>query len=126
MKQIAFVLALLAIACGGSTEPHVASVSGTWSGTIAGTQSQVLSMTLLDVSGQVIGSGSLSPTPSGSLGLAISGSFAAPTFTATMQSGTYPTIVFSGTLSGDEQAINGSVQGSGFTGQTVTLRKQSP
>lgn len=116
-------LSLLAVGC-GSSEPKPPSLSGTWSGTISGTQNQVLSVDLLDVSGTLFGSATLAPTPSGSLGLAVSGTFVAPSFVATLESGVYPTMYLDGSLSSDRTALDATITGAGFTGQPVTLAKQ--
>lgn len=117
MRRIFAALALAAIvSCGGSTEP-VATVNGTWTG-VTGTQTFV--MTIVSNSGAVTGSGTISSS-SGPLATTIVGTYSPPIVTATLTSGLHPPINLVATVTG--KSMTGSLNGSGFTGDAITLTR---
>jgi hypothetical protein len=118
MKRL-LIVAMLAVvtACSSSTAPKV-TVAGTWTG-VASTQA--LTMTLVENSGSVTGSGTLTNTPAGTIALVISGTFTGSTVSLTLASGLHPAINLSGTIVGN--TMSGSLQGSGFSGDAITLTR---
>lgn len=120
MKRWILVCAVaLLAACGSSTEPKP-TVAGRWTGVIGG---QMLDVTLVENSGVVNGTGTITNTPTGTRALTITGTFANPAFTATMTSGTIQPINLSATVSGNQ--MNGTLNGSGFTGDAIILTRAS-
>lgn len=97
------------------------NVTGTWIGNTALSQ-QTLDITLIDVSGAVSGSGTLSSSTLGLLAQTVSGAFIAPTLTVTLTSGAHPPFVLHATLSGNN--LVGTLNGSGFVNESITLAKQ--
>lgn len=111
---------VLAMGCGSdSTGPTHQSVSGTWSGV---TGAQVLTMTLVENGGVVTGSGTLTNTPTGTRAQTVTGTFASPTLDVTLSSGSVQPVALHGTVGGNSMA--GSLTGSGFTGDAITLTRQ--
>ena len=94
------------------------SATGTWTGVVG---SQALSVTLVENSGIITGNGTLSNTPSGDRAQTVNGTFAAPTLSATMTSGTVAPINLQGTVTAS--TIAAALTGSGFSGDAVTLNK---
>ena len=114
-------LCALLVACGGSdaaTAPKN-SVGGTWTGVVGG---QTLSMTLVENAGAVTGTGTITNTPTGTRALTVTGTFVSPKLTATMTSGTVQPIALQATVAGT--SMTGSLTGSGFTGEGITLARQ--
>ncbi len=113
------------VGCKDSTKPQAAppSMAGHWVGTFSAGSSVSLDITLsvsgqtLNGSGTITGGGRSTPLtatglyiePSVTLGLAITG-YAAATIT--------------GTCNAAETEITGTISGSGFSGQAVTLDKE--
>lgn len=114
------VLCSVLVACGsdGGTAPKP-TVSGTWSGVVAG---QTLSLTLIENAGSVNGTGTITNTPTGTRALTVTGTFVNPTFTATMTSGTVQPIALQASVVASR--MTGSLTGSGFTGEAITLMHQ--
>jgi hypothetical protein len=94
-------------------------LSGTWVGNVG---TQVLTMTLVESSGNVTGSGTLTGTPSGTRAQVITGSLLNSTFTATLTSGGATPFNITATVNG--ATMIGTLTGSGFTGDAITLTKQ--
>lgn len=123
--NLAIGLSILAglVSCGGgsdsSTGPAKTGVTGTWIGSVG---TQTLSMALVENSGVVSGSGSLTGV-GGPFAQTITGAFTAPTLTITLTSGQHPPFTLTATLSGT--ALTGSLNGSGFTGDAITLNNAS-
>ena len=117
-RLIALSAFALLIACGGSTSPAPPSVAGTWTGV---TGAQTLSMTIVENSGVVNGSGTITGTLSGTVSLTISGTFTNPTLAVSMASGTFQPIGLTAVLSG--KVLTGNLNGSGFTGDVIVLTR---
>jgi hypothetical protein len=118
MKMLMLVaMTLVVAACGSSTGPKV-TVAGTWAGV---TGAQVLTVTLAENSGTVSGSGTLTNTPAGTIALTVSGSFVGSTVSLAMTSGLHPAFNVTGTVAGN--TMTGALQGSGFTGDAITLTR---
>ena len=113
-------LSALLVACGSdsATAPKI-SAGGTWSGVIGG---QTLSMTLVESSGAVTGTGTITNTPTGTRALTITGTFVSSKLTATLSSGTLQPIALQASIAGS--SMTGSLTGSGFTGEGITLTRQ--
>lgn len=116
-RLVIAVMAGLIVGCGGgdSTSPEKPTVTGSWIGTTGG---QTLSFALVENSGAVTGSGSLTGI-GGPFAQTISGTFVNPTLTITLTSGQHPPFTLTATLSGT--ALNGTLSGSGFQGEAITL-----
>jgi hypothetical protein len=114
------VLCSLLVACGSesATAPKP-SVGGTWSGTVAG---QTLSLTLIENSGAVTGTGTITNTPTGTRALTVTGTFVSAKLAATMSSGTLQPIALQATVAAS--TMTGALTGSGFTGEGITLNRQ--
>jgi len=118
MKRFLMAAAAFVVAgCSSSTAPKV-TVAGTWSGVTA---SQVLTITLTESSGSVSGSGTLTNTPVGTIAITVSGSFVGSTVSLALTSGLHPAINLTGTVAGN--TMTGALQGSGFTGDAITLTR---
>lgn len=116
--------------CGDSTAPRQV-VSGFWQGLLTG--NQVLSMTILENSGIVTGTGTLTNTPSGTRAQTVSGTFANGMLDATFTSGTAAPFILHATygvvtIQGMQAPqLTGTINGSGFNAESVILTKyQSP
>jgi hypothetical protein len=83
----------------------------------------MLDVTLVENSGVVDGTGTITNTPSGTRALTITGTFANPSFTATLRSGTTTPFNLAATVSGNQ--MNGTLNGSGFTGDAIILTRAS-
>lgn len=118
MKRLLTVAMAFALAaCSSSTAPKV-TVAGTWSGSTGG---QALTLTLAENAGSVSGSGTLTNTPAGTIAITVSGSFVGSTVSLALTSGLHPAINLSGTVAGN--TMTGALQGSGFTGEAITLTR---
>lgn len=114
----------LASACGGdkATAP-AASVTGTWKGTlVSGTDQAVVSLTLAQAEQQVSGSGTVA-VGGQTIPVTSTGSFVNPSVTLTVSSDGFEPFTYTATLS-DATHMSGSLNGSGFTGETLSLAKQ--
>ena len=115
------IAALAALACGGSsdttTAPVVPTVNGTWVENVTGI---AVTLTLLEVSGDVFGTGQLIETVT--YPLTVSGSDVAGNFNLTLASPGLQSVTFAGTV--NATTMSGTFTGSGFTGKTVILTKQ--
>jgi len=121
MKKLAVLALILALAaCGGdATGPKTPSVSGGWTGTVM--EAGSLNLTLVETSGTLTGSGSLS-AGTFAAALTVTGAHAHPNVSLTMKSAGYEDMNFAGTMT-DDRTIAGTLNGSGFSGQAVTLRR---
>jgi hypothetical protein len=119
-------LVALTLACGGdSTAPE--NLVGTWVGTFAsaGEPVETLSLTLTENNDNVAASGNLSASGSGgqvTFALSGTGVYAAPHLALTLSAPGYQAIDFEATLTSD--GINGTLNGSGYSNQPVTLVPQ--
>lgn len=119
MKRFAlFALAALAACSGGDAVAPPPVLNATWTGT---TNGQTFSMILTENGGSVTGSGTLTNTPSGTLALTVTGSYASPNVSLSMTSGLHPAINLTAVVAG--KTMTGTLQGSGFTGDAITLTK---
>jgi len=121
---VSCILTVALAACGGSKAvappPPPPSVAGQWVG-MTGTQQ--LAMTLAESGQTVNGSATLTNTPSGTMAMTISGVFASPTLTVTLQpGGNVQAVSLTATYGGNR--LVGSLTGSGFTGDAITLTRQ--
>jgi hypothetical protein len=107
---------------GGSTGPDVPDVQGQWNGPInTNVGPGNLALTLNEASGNITGTGAL--TVSGdALALTVTGNYAPPNVSLQMTSPGFEPMNLSGTLSQDE--IRGTLNGSGFVNNAVTLERQ--
>jgi hypothetical protein len=110
------------VACGkDSTAPNV-SIAGRWVGTIS---TQTLDMTLSENAGSVNGSGTISNTPTGTRALTITGTYTAGPIgnvNATFSSGSAQPFNLAGQVF--PASILGSLTGSGFTGDVITMNRR--
>lgn len=121
MRKVLAVLALtLASACGSDsgTSP-TASLTGAWSGPVG---TQTLSLSLVENSGVVTGSGTLTGTPTGTRAQTVAGTFNGATLNATLSSGSVQPVNLTATLAGTK--LSGNLVGSGFTGDAIVLTRQ--
>lgn len=113
-------LAFLAIpACGdsGPTGPASWDVSGQWSGTLSGVS---MSMSLNEnADGNIAGNGNFSGS-SDSFAFDVSGSHVDENVNLTISATGFEDFNYSATLE-DEDQMEGELNGSGFTGETLTL-----
>ena len=120
VRSLAALTLIFAVGCGGdkATAPAVnTSATGSWTGTSSGS---TLSMVLNDNSGTVTGSGTLSA--SSSIALTITGNHAGANVSLTMSAPGYEPLNYAGTL--NDRTIIGSLNGSGFTNQSLVVTKQ--
>jgi hypothetical protein len=124
MRSFIKAMALLAaVSCGSSSAPTEATppshaLSGTWAGYVDGS-GPGLSVTLLNVGGDILGTGTLFP----GIDLSITGTFISPKVTATLASARYSPVTLTGTLASPTQ-ISANLTGGGFKGESITLTKQ--
>lgn len=116
-RWIMVAMVLMAAGCKSSTGPKI-TVAGTWAGV---TNAQLLTLTLVENSGEVSGSGTLTNTPSGTIAITVSGPFVGSTVSLALTSGLHPAINLTGTVAGN--TMTGSLQGSGFTGNAIVLTR---
>jgi hypothetical protein len=121
MRKTLMLLALVlgVAACKDSTGAKTYEVDGLWEGPISGV---TMTLTLSESSHNVSGTGSLHG-PGGSLPLSVSGTNAYPSITLTLSSPGYEPMTYQATMSG-RSAMSGTLHGSGFTGESMTLTKQ--
>jgi hypothetical protein len=120
-RFVAMLGIALGVACGGASpsQPAVShALSGTWAGYVDG-GGPGLSVTLLNVNADILGSGTLFP----GIDLSITGTFISPNVTATLASARYSPVTLTGTLASPTK-ISASLTGGGFKGESVTLTKQ--
>jgi len=123
---VACVLATLA-ACGdsGTTPPPPPTVTGTWTGffTTAGGAPVDVSLLLTESSGQITGSGTFAVGSAGALAFNITGVHSFPSMSITMTSSGLNDANYAGTVDPAGTTINGTLNGSGFVNQSLTLTK---
>lgn len=120
LRCTGLLVVLLLAACGDGSGPsdNSPTLAGTWVGTLGpGT----ISATMTDKKGTVAGSaaidvGTLLCAPS------IAGTRTATNFTITFTCSGFVPFTYTGTVSAT--TLSGALQGSGFTGETLTLTKQ--
>ncbi|MEM1043010.1 MAG: hypothetical protein AAGI91_10310 [Bacteroidota bacterium] len=95
------------------------TLTGTYSGNVEGS---TLTLNLAEVAGVITGTGSLSGAGS-SLPLTASGTFAPPSVTINLSSPGFDPFTLTGIASDDGSVITGNLNGSGFTGESVTLTR---
>ncbi|MEO8563349.1 MAG: hypothetical protein ABI601_14805 [bacterium] len=119
MRRMLAALIFVSLAACSGLDVGDQRIDGTWTGQSNG---QSISMQLVQ-SGNVTGIATIAGGAGGSRTLAVSGTFASPTFTASL-SGSAPsdTIALSATVTG--RAMVGSLTGSEFSGNGVALQRQ--
>lgn len=110
-------LFVVAVSCGGDTAPKWSS-QGAWTGSVQGA---TLAVTLRDVDGEITGNGSLSGLGS-AIALEANGTRADASVSMTLSANGYEPFNFSGTLT-THASIEGTLQGSGYAGEAITLVK---
>lgn len=123
-RCVAVVLLLAACGGGESAGPGTEiSVAGTWSGrvTLGGSTTATLQVSVTEHDSDVTGTGWLKVTGD-SLGLSVSGSYDSPSLTATISSQGFHPMQLTATVS--ETQMVGALDGSGFQGRAITLRRQ--
>ncbi len=119
---LAAVFTLAAVGCSSkdSTGPKAPSLTGTWTGVLAGID---VAMTLTEGSGgSVTGTASLT-NGSSVLGLAVAGSHKDPSVTLSMTAPGFQPAIYSATMA-DANDVRGEVNGSGFALDSLTLVRQ--
>ena len=114
------VVLLVYSACSGDSSGPKTTVAGNWTGT--GTTSAgsfTVNLILAENSGSVTGTGTISGSTS--IALTVTGTYSAPSVGLTFSSPGFENLNFSGTVSG--KTMTGTLNGSGFTGNAVTLTK---
>lgn len=128
MRKLLAVLAFLSLAgCGGSDGPTapvippvvipVVTPTGTWTGTVG---TQVLTLVLVQNAANVNGTGTLTNTPTGTRSYSVTGTYTAPVLDVTIAGSGSP-FALHAVLT--EKRMTGDLQGSGFTGEVITLTK---
>lgn len=108
------------VGCGGgskATAPVAPDVTGSWTGTLAGTP---LSLQLNQTTGNVSGGGTLG-SGTNIFALTSTGTMTGSTLSITNTSGLHPSFNITATLSGKN--LNGSANGSGYVNDVVVLTK---
>ena len=120
MRRVVAVLALVLFAACNSLASEIESfsVEGTWRGAVSG---QTLIMTLQQSGQTLAGSGTLASPGAPTRNLSISGNYAKPTFTATLQSAGEPSLSLEGIVEGD--SFVGNLTGGAFTGTAIAMRR---
>lgn len=118
MRHAVFLMLALVAACGGSTTAPAPTLTGSWSGAVG---AQALNLSLVDASGSVTGSGTITNTGSGTLALTVTGGFANGVASLTLASGLHPAVSLHGVVQGATMAV--TLTGSGFNGDTLTMRR---
>jgi hypothetical protein len=123
LAGLAVAVCLVLSACGGdSNGPSDIDAEGTWAGTFAISGGNVaLNMVLTEGSGSVSGNGNLA-APGLAIAETITGTYSAPTLSVTMHADGYEDINLTATVG--ETSMTGTLNGSGFVGQAVTLNRQ--
>jgi hypothetical protein len=121
MRHLALLLALTLACKGDSPAAPTVSLAGRWVGSVG---TQTIDLTMSESSGTVAGSGTISNTPTGTRALTVSGSYTGGPIghvDVTLSSGTAQPFALSGQVYA--ASILGSLTGSGFTGDVITLTK---
>ena len=114
---LSLLLAAAIAGCGGSTSPK-SNVNGSWSGSSGGIS---MSLTLSQSGTSVTGSGQISGGGN-TIPLTASGTYVEPDLSLTLSSAGFQPTVYAGSLS--HGTITGTLNGSGFTNQSMTLTRQ--
>jgi hypothetical protein len=122
VRTMAVGLALIGAACGGDSGPNPIDVQGAYVGTIQGSGSPgQLQLTLVETSGTVTGSGSLSGV-SGAVALTVTGNYTEPNVSLGLHAQGFEDINITGSVTTTK--ITGSANGSGFQNGVVDLTRQ--
>ena len=120
MKPTLGLLALLAIsACGDSLGPKSA-LDGVWSGTI--TDAGPATMTLAEDDGNISGTGTLA----GSLAIVVSGTHTGGNVALILAAPGFTPANFAGTVGADGLTMSGTLNGSGFVNNGMTVTRPKP
>lgn len=118
------VLAMLVAACGGDSGPAPIQAEGSWTGPVknnSGATIGTLSLTLIETSGTVSGSGNIAGSTVATA-LTVAGTYTEPSLSLILSSQRFNDINLGGTVS--ETEIVGSLNGSGFVQSNITLTRQ--
>lgn len=125
MRRLASILLLALVplfvtACGDDspTGPAEVSIEGTWTGSIEG---GTFTLTLAQQGSDITGSGNISAT-GGSASLNITGTRSGANISLVMTSSGFEDLNYSGTIQ-NATTINGTLNGSGFQNEPLTLTK---
>lgn len=119
----ALVVAMLVsiAACSGDSSGPKTTVAGNWTGsaTTSGGSPFTINLVLVESSGTVSGTGTI--TGGTSVALTISGTYSAPTLGLTMAAPGFSSMNLTATLSG--KSMTGTLNGSGFSNTAITFTK---
>lgn len=121
---LAFVGAQLLAGCGSSTGPKF-GLSGFWTGVVNG---QILSMTIIEKSGVITGSGTLTNTPTGTRAETVAGTMINDVVDVTFSSPPVNPFTLHGHafVMNDQYLLDATLVGAGFTGETIRLVQFPP
>lgn len=117
LAALALASSVAAAGCGDSTGPKI-STNGRWSGVIEGA---TVTLTLTQSARSVSGNGSLA-TADESIALTVDGTFTSPDVVMTFTSPDFEPVNYTATVTARQ--MQGTLIGSGFTGESLTLNKQ--
>lgn len=113
---------MLLLACGGDkTGPARIEAEGSWSGSFTVAEPITLSLTLVETTGNVTGNGTL-VSPSASVALSVAGTYVPPALSVSVTAPGFNDLNLSATVG--ETSMTGTLNGSGFSNQAVTLTRQ--
>jgi hypothetical protein len=115
------LLLVAAAACSGSTDVKIPKVSGGWSGIIAGTTNSANLTLVEDAAGSITGSGNLVSSVT-SVALTVTGTHADPSISMILASTGFSSVNYQGKVI-SATLIRGTLQGSGFVGDSLILTK---
>lgn len=124
MRRWAVLPLMLAtlVACGDSTGPTIPDLTGTWSGSAGGGDWSITISENED--GELSGSGSVE-SGGESVSLTVTGSHAHPDFSMTWSSSGVQDVNYAGTVGESGDQLNGELNGSGFSGESLTMTRDS-
>jgi hypothetical protein len=91
------------------------TAAGTWRGGIG---LQVFTLNLVENNGVVSGTGTITNTNTGTRAVSVTGTFTTPNVNLLLTSGTLQPVQLRGVIG---TTINGTVEGSGFSGEQISL-----
>lgn len=117
------VLPFTVISCDSGGDEGDPVVTGSWFGTTT-VQGDTFTMDvqLTERDSQITGNGTMTFVET--VAVTVQGTHNFPNVSITLQSTGFEDLNFNGTLSGDGNAITGSLRGSGFDNFSITIRKQ--
>jgi len=117
------VACALLVGCKDTTKPVTGpTMAGHWAGSFRAGEPYTLDFTLTQTDSILEGSGTIADT-SRNISLKVYGSYSAPNVTLALAIYGFATATVTGTCDSSEQVVTGTIAGSGFTGEAVTLYK---